>query len=271
MKNNSDNFKPIDFGNKIEKNGRNLFKKMKKKISFQGYNDILKSVNLFIYGILDKDDLLLLIEQILEFEEELKFFKKFSELLIEINNPDQNEYQNKTSIMNIENQESSGKSYKALPYSLTNKKCSARTDLEKSVLNDRWISFPRGSEVNSVGENQRSDESSDESSDDIEDEMHRNDVEIELNNRLFREIWSICKNIDSFNNDQLFEFLERLFSDRFHVLALTNIYNKKIEEVKSLLTEDPKQTLLIIYERLKLVDLEVKKNQAQIFQSRQLK
>lgn len=146
-----------------------------------------------------------------------------------------------------------GTSYCALPKSSEPKKCSGRTQLCRSVLNDQWVSFPSWSEDSTFNTCRKT--QYEEFIYRCEDERFELDVVIETNSATIRVLEGVQKKMSKMSPDEInrFKLDDHLggSSQTIHQRALRRIYGDKAPDIIEGLKKNPNTAVPVVLRRLK--------------------
>lgn len=146
-----------------------------------------------------------------------------------------------------------GTSYCALPKSSEPKKCSGRTQLCRSVLNDQWVSFPSWSEDSTFNTCRKT--QYEECIYRCEDERFELDVVIETNSATIRVLEGVQKKMSKMTPDEInrFKLDDHLggSSQTIHQRALRRIYGDKAPDITEGLKKNPSTAVPLVLRRLK--------------------
>ncbi|XP_019864517.1 PREDICTED: paired amphipathic helix protein Sin3a [Amphimedon queenslandica] len=146
-----------------------------------------------------------------------------------------------------------GASYRALPKSYVQLKCSGRTRLCHEVLNDTWVSFPMWSEDTTFHGTRKT--QYEEYIFRCEDERFELDVVLETNLSTIKVLEAIQKKMSRMSPETLNHFTldNRLggFSEVIHRKAIHRIYGDKATDIIEGLKRNPAVAIPIVLKRLK--------------------
>lgn len=152
----------------------------------------------------------------------------------------------------------SGASYRALPKSYTQPKCSGRTVLCKELLNDMWVSLPSWSEDTQFPGTRKT--QYEEHIYKCEDERFELDVVIEMNLTTIKVLEGVQKKLSRMSSDEQQKFrLDNSLggtSDAIHRKAIYRIYGDKSPEIIDGLKKTPHVAIPLVLKRLKQKDEE---------------
>ncbi|KAL0967888.1 hypothetical protein UPYG_G00259240 [Umbra pygmaea] len=151
-----------------------------------------------------------------------------------------------------------GSSYRALPKSYTQPKCTGRTPLCKEVLNDTWVSFPSWSEDSTFVSSKKT--QYEEHIYRCEDERFELDVVLETNLATIRMLETIQKKLSRMSAEEQAKFrLDNTLggsSEVIHRKAIQRIYGDKAPDIVDGLKKNPAVSVPIVLKRLKIKEEE---------------
>uniref|UniRef100_A0A8D0HH38 SIN3 transcription regulator family member A n=1 Tax=Sphenodon punctatus TaxID=8508 RepID=A0A8D0HH38_SPHPU len=151
-----------------------------------------------------------------------------------------------------------GSSYRALPKSYQQPKCTGRTPLCKEVLNDTWVSFPSWSEDSTFVSSKKT--QYEEHIYRCEDERFELDVVLETNLATIRVLEAIQKKLSRLSAEEQAKFrLDNTLggtSEVIHRKALQRIYADKATDIIDGLRKNPSVAVPIVLKRLKMKEEE---------------
>ncbi|XP_029430673.1 paired amphipathic helix protein Sin3a [Rhinatrema bivittatum] len=151
-----------------------------------------------------------------------------------------------------------GSSYRALPKSYQQPKCTGRTPLCKEVLNDTWVSFPSWSEDSTFVSSKKT--QYEEHIYRCEDERFELDVVLETNLATIRVLETIQKKLSRLSAEEQAKFrLDNTLggtSEVIHRKALQRIYADKAADIIDGLKKNPSVAVPIVLKRLKMKEEE---------------
>ncbi|XP_077423344.1 SIN3 transcription regulator family member Aa [Vanacampus margaritifer] len=146
-----------------------------------------------------------------------------------------------------------GSSYRALPKSYTQPKCTGRTPLCKEVLNDTWVSLPSWSEDSTFVSSKKT--QYEEHIYRCEDERFELDVVLETNLATIRALESVQRKISRMSAEEQAKFrLDNTLggsSEVVHRKAIQRIYSDKAPDIIDGLKKNPAVSVPIVLKRLK--------------------
>uniref|UniRef100_A0A8C9VDV6 Paired amphipathic helix protein Sin3a n=1 Tax=Scleropages formosus TaxID=113540 RepID=A0A8C9VDV6_SCLFO len=151
-----------------------------------------------------------------------------------------------------------GSSYRALPKSYQQPKCTGRTPLCKEVLNDTWVSFPSWSEDSTFVSSKKT--QYEEHIYRCEDERFELDVVLETNLATIRVLEMVQKRLSRMSAEEQARFrLDNCLggsSEVIHRKAIHRIYGDKAPDIIDGLKKNPAVSVPIVLKRLKVKDEE---------------
>ncbi|XP_078730640.1 paired amphipathic helix protein Sin3a isoform X2 [Lampetra fluviatilis] len=151
-----------------------------------------------------------------------------------------------------------GPSYRALPKSYQQPKCSGRTPLCREVLNDTWVSFPSWSEDSTFVSSKKT--QYEEHIYRCEDERFELDYVLETNLATIRVLESVHKKLSRMSEEDKARFhLDSCLggtSEVVHRKAVQRIYGDKANEIIDGLKKNPAVAVPVVLKRLKAKDEE---------------
>ncbi|KAJ7308319.1 hypothetical protein JRQ81_008853 [Phrynocephalus forsythii] len=146
-----------------------------------------------------------------------------------------------------------GSSYRALPKTYQQPKCSGRTAVCKEVLNDTWVSFPSWSEDSTFVSSKKT--PYEEQLHRCEDERFELDVVLETNLATIRVLESVQKKLGRMSPEDQEKFrLDDCLGGTSEVIqrrAIYRIYGDKAPEIIESLKKNPLPALPVVLKRLK--------------------
>ncbi|XP_028417065.1 paired amphipathic helix protein Sin3a-like [Dendronephthya gigantea] len=253
---------PTSFGSVAE---FAFFDKVRKALRSQKvYEDFLRCLKLFNQEVISRADLVQLVSSFLgKFPELFKWFKEF--LGYKDSSPMETPgFKERTSgeLAHLEIDYSSckrcGTSYRALPKSYTQPKCSGRTALCREVLNDTWVSFPSWSEDTTFLGTKKT--QYEEYIFRCEDERFELDGILEVNLSTIRVLEAVQKKLNHMTSEEQQKF--RLdsslggMSEVIHKKAIQRIYGDKAPDIIDGLKKTPAVAVPLVLKRLKIKEEE---------------
>ncbi|XP_052006215.1 paired amphipathic helix protein Sin3a-like isoform X2 [Xyrauchen texanus] len=151
-----------------------------------------------------------------------------------------------------------GSSYRALPKSFQQPRCTGRTPLCKEVLNDTWVSFPSWSEDSTFVSSKKT--QYEEHIYRCEDERFELDVVLETNLATIRILETIQKRLSRMSAEEQAKFkLDNTIggsSEVIHRKAIQRIYGDKAPDIIDGLKTNPAVSVPIVLKRLKIKEEE---------------
>nr|XP_040052546.1 paired amphipathic helix protein Sin3a-like [Gasterosteus aculeatus aculeatus] len=151
-----------------------------------------------------------------------------------------------------------GSSYRALPKSYQQPKCTGRTPLCREVLNDTWVSFPSWSEDSTFVSSKKT--QYEEHIYRCEDERFELDVVLEANLATIRALETVQRRISRMSAEEQLRFkLDNALggsSEVIHRKALQRIYGDKAHDIIDGLKKNPAASVPIVLKRLKMKEEE---------------
>ncbi|XP_072450579.1 paired amphipathic helix protein Sin3b isoform X1 [Chiloscyllium punctatum] len=146
-----------------------------------------------------------------------------------------------------------GSSYRALPKTYQQPKCSGRTAVCKEVLNDTWVSFPSWSEDSTFVSSKKT--PYEEQLHRCEDERFELDVVLETNLATIRVLESVQKKLTRMSPEDQDKYrLDNCLggtSEVIHRRAIYRIYGDKAPEIIDGLKKNPATAVPVVLKRLK--------------------
>ncbi|XP_077996855.1 paired amphipathic helix protein Sin3a-like isoform X2 [Glandiceps talaboti] len=237
-----------------------FFDKVRKALKSQEvYENFLRCLVLFNQEVISRGELVQLVNPLLgKFPELFKWFKEFlgyketdridaapptkerssSELAMEIDFSSCKRY---------------GASYRALPKSYTQPKCTGRTALCKEVLNDTWVSFPSWSEDSQFVTSRKT--QFEEHIYRCEDERYELDIVLETNLATIRVLEGVQKKLSRMSSEEAAKLrLDNCVggtSEVVHRRAIQRIYGDKASDIIEGLKKNPAVAVPLVLRRLK--------------------
>ncbi|XP_031549385.1 paired amphipathic helix protein Sin3a-like isoform X2 [Actinia tenebrosa] len=158
-----------------------------------------------------------------------------------------------------------GTSYRALPKSYTQPKCSGRSDLCRDVLNDTWVSFPSWSEDTPFPGTRKT--QYEEYIYRCEDERFELDVVLESNAATVRALEAVQKKMSRMSPEEQQKFrMDSCLggtSEVVHKKAIQRIYGDKAPDIIDGLKKTPAVAVPLVLKRLKAKEEEWRESQRQ--------
>lgn len=250
-----------------------FFEKVKKALkNNELYNNFLRCLVLFNQEVISRSELVQLAANFLgKYAELFQWFKEF--LGYKDSSPMESvaSFKERTSgeLHHLEIDYSSckryGTSYRALPKSYTQPKCSGRTALCREVLNDTWVSFPSWSEDTPFPGTRKT--QYEEYIFRCEDERFELDVVLESNLSTIRVLEAIQKKLQRMPAEEQAKFrLDSCIggtSEFIHRKAIQRIYGDKAPDIVDGLKKTPAVAVPLVLKRLKTKEEEWRESQRQ--------
>uniref|UniRef100_A0A3P8VX01 Paired amphipathic helix protein Sin3a n=1 Tax=Cynoglossus semilaevis TaxID=244447 RepID=A0A3P8VX01_CYNSE len=151
-----------------------------------------------------------------------------------------------------------GSSYRALPKSYQQPKCTGRTPLCREVLNDTWVSFPSWSEDSTFVSSKKT--QYEEHVYRCEDERFELDVVLETNLATIRALESVQRKLSRMSAEEQLRFkMDNTMggtSEVIHRKAIQRIYGDKAHDIIDGLKRNPAVCVPIVLKRLKMKEEE---------------
>lgn len=224
------------------------------------YHEFLKCINLFSQEVITRGELITLVRDLVGSHQELfEWFKNFigyDEAVDQI--PEKKEKQppvilvpRATYEIDYSTCRRCGPSYRALPRSFLVPHCTGRTEADKAVLNDTWVSVPTGSEDFSFKNSRKNDY--EEELFKCEDDRFELDLLIEQNLSAIRSIEPLLRSIQAQPNATT-QVLHQLLDsqlDILHVRAIERLYAERGPDVVEAMYANPAGVLPVILQRFR--------------------
>ncbi|XP_068710577.1 paired amphipathic helix protein Sin3a-like isoform X1 [Montipora foliosa] len=250
-----------------------FFEKVRKALkNAELYNNFLRCLVLFNQEVISRAELVQLAANFLgKYPELFQWFKEF--LGYKDSSPMESvaSFKERTSgeLHHLEIDYSSckryGTSYRALPKSYTQPKCSGRTALCREVLNDTWVSFPSWSEDTPFPGTRKT--QYEEYIFRCEDERFELDVVLESNLSTIRVLEAIQKKLQRMPAEEQAKFrLDSCIggtSEFIHRKAIQRIYGDKAPDIVDGLKKTPAVAVPLVLKRLKTKEEEWRESQRQ--------
>ncbi|KAJ3443512.1 sin3a isoform g [Anaeramoeba flamelloides] len=239
---------------------KELFAQMKQILPTENYNYILRILSLYTSSLLLKNDLLILIEPFIHPERYSKLYNDFKQLIY-YGNLHYKNWQDQVLIpireLDFTKLKSIKGSYKYLPKGYHSLKSSGKTELEKSVLNVKWISIATGHEYTTSPPQELNPH--EETLFYLEDQRHAVDISIGKNNQILRIIEQLLRNIKTFSKEELKNFTAEPLLKNVHFLnRIYSLYGDDYELIMEGIKKNPMITLKILYQRFTEKDEKLK-------------
>ncbi|XP_060770363.1 SIN3 transcription regulator family member Aa isoform X1 [Neoarius graeffei] len=236
-----------------------FFEKVRKALrSAEAYDNFLRCLVIFNQEVISRAELVQLVLPFLgKFPELFTWFKNFLGYK-EMSHLESYPKERATEGIAMEIDYSSckrlGFSYRALPKSYQQPKCTGRSPLCKEVLNDMWVSFPSWSEDSTFVSSKKT--QYEEHIYRCEDERFELDVVLETNLATIRVLESVQKKLSRMSAEEQAKFrLDNTLggtSEVIHRKAIHRIYGDKALDIIDGLKKNPAASVPIVLKRLKL-------------------
>uniref|UniRef100_A0A4W4GRZ9 Paired amphipathic helix protein Sin3a n=1 Tax=Electrophorus electricus TaxID=8005 RepID=A0A4W4GRZ9_ELEEL len=240
-----------------------FFEKVRKALrSAEAYDNFLRCLVIFNQEVISRAELVQLVLPFLgKFPELFNWFKNFLGYK-EMSHLESYPKERATEGIAMEIDYSSckrlGFSYRALPKSYQQPKCTGRTPLCKEVLNDTWVSFPSWSEDSTFVSSKKT--QYEEHIYRCEDERFELDVVLETNLATIRVLETVQKKLSRMSAEEQAKFrLDNTLggtSEVIHRKAIQRIYGDKAPDIIDGLKKNPAVSVPIVLKRLKLKEEE---------------
>uniref|UniRef100_A0AAR2M0S8 Histone deacetylase interacting domain-containing protein n=1 Tax=Pygocentrus nattereri TaxID=42514 RepID=A0AAR2M0S8_PYGNA len=240
-----------------------FFEKVRKALrSAEAYDNFLRCLVIFNQEVISRAELVQLVLPFLgKFPELFTWFKNFLGYK-EMSHLESYPKERATEGIAMEIDYSSckrlGFSYRALPKSYQQPKCTGRTPLCKEVLNDTWVSFPSWSEDSTFVSSKKT--QYEEHIYRCEDERFELDVVLETNLATIRVLETVQKKLSRMSAEEQAKFrLDNTLggtSEIIHRKAIQRIYGDKALDIIDGLKKNPAVSVPIVLKRLKLKEEE---------------
>nr|XP_061830842.1 paired amphipathic helix protein Sin3a-like [Nerophis lumbriciformis] len=245
-----------------------FFEKVRKALrSSEAYESFLRCLHIFNQEVISRAELVQLVVPFLgKFPELFTWFKNFlgyresshGELSHAESLPKERATEGIAMEIDYASCKRLGSSYRALPKSYTQPKCTGRTPLCREVLNDTWVSFPSWSEDSTFVSSKKT--QYEEHIYRCEDERFELDVVLESNLATIRALESAQQRLSRMSAEEQVRFkLDNSLggsSEVIHRKAIQRIYGERANDIIDGLKKNPTVTLPIVLKRLKIKDEE---------------
>uniref|UniRef100_A0A8C8DY34 Paired amphipathic helix protein Sin3a n=1 Tax=Oryzias sinensis TaxID=183150 RepID=A0A8C8DY34_9TELE len=245
-----------------------FFEKVKKALrSAEGYENFLRCLYIFNQEVISRTELVQLVIPFLgKFPELFTWFKNFlgyrESSYGETSHAESLPKERSTEGIAMEIDYASckrlGSSYRALPKSYQQPKCTGRTPLCREVLNDTWVSFPSWSEDSTFVSSKKT--QYEEHIYRCEDERFELDIVLETNLATIRVLETVQRKISRMSAEEQLRFrLDNTLggsSEVIHRKAIQRIYGDKAHDIIDGLKRNPAASVPIVLKRLKMKDEE---------------
>ncbi|KAM8974419.1 paired amphipathic helix protein Sin3a isoform 2-T2 [Pelodytes ibericus] len=240
-----------------------FFDKVRKALrSAEAYDNFLRCLVIFNQEVISRTELVQLVSPFLaKFPELFTWFKNFlgyKESTHMESFPKERATEGIAMEIDYASCKRLGSSYRALPKSFQQPKCTGRTPLCKEVLNDTWVSFPSWSEDSTFVSSKKT--QYEEHIYRCEDERFELDVVLETNLATIRVLETIQKKLSRLSAEDQAKFrLDNTLggtSEIIHRKALQRIYADKAADIIDGLKKNPAVAVPIVLKRLKMKEEE---------------
>ena len=234
-----------------------FFSRMKQRLKNQPiYSEFLKLLHLYNEDIINKAQMMALLKDLFidhpDLVDRFRQYISYEDLTDLPADPEMLPTPSPWSEIDFTQCKRLGPSYRALPKVNQNVRCSGRTPLAASVLNDIWVSFPTGTEdgFKSTRKNQY-----EEILFKVEDDRYELDLVIELNTTAIRTLDAINRRINALRREEVRTFrINEGELDALHIRAIERIYGDKSSEIIEGLFSNPVVAIPVILRRLRAKD-----------------
>ncbi|XP_053742174.1 SIN3 transcription regulator family member Aa isoform X1 [Synchiropus splendidus] len=235
-----------------------FFEKVRKALrSAEAYDNFLRCLVIFNQEVISRTELVQLVLPILgKFPELFSWFKNFlgyREMSQMETYPKERATEGIAMEIDYASCKRLGSSYRALPKSYQQPKCTGRTPLCKEVLNDTWVSFPSWSEDSTFVSSKKT--QYEEHIYRCEDERFELDVVLETNLATIRVLESVQRKLSRMSAEEQAKFrLDNALggsSDVVHRKAIQRIYGDKAPDIIDGLKKNPAVSVPIVLKRLR--------------------
>ncbi|XP_065808775.1 paired amphipathic helix protein Sin3a-like isoform X1 [Labrus bergylta] len=245
-----------------------FFEKVKKALrSSEAYDNFLRCLHIFNQEVISRAELVQLVIPFLgKFPELFTWFKNFlgyrESFHGESSHAESLPKERATEGIAMEIDYASckrlGSSYRALPKSYQQPKCTGRTPLCREVLNDTWVSFPSWSEDSTFVSSKKT--QYEEHIYRCEDERFELDVVLEANLATIRALETVQRRLSRMSAEEQLRFkLDNTMggsSEVIHRKAIQRIYGDKAHDIIDGLKRNPAVSVPIVLKRLKMKEEE---------------
>uniref|UniRef100_A0A665WEW4 Paired amphipathic helix protein Sin3a n=2 Tax=Echeneis naucrates TaxID=173247 RepID=A0A665WEW4_ECHNA len=245
-----------------------FFEKVKKALrSSEAYDNFLRCLHIFNQEVISRAELVQLVIPFLgKFPELFTWFKNFLGYREfshgESSNAERLPKERATEGIAMEIDYASckrlGSSYRALPKSYQQPKCTGRTPLCREVLNDTWVSLPSWSEDSTFVSSKKT--QYEEHIYRCEDERFELDVVLETNLATIRVLETVQRRLSRMSAEEQLRFkLDNTMggsSEVIHRKAIQRIYGDKAHDIIDGLKRNPAVSVPIVLKRLKMKEEE---------------
>ncbi|XP_059390396.1 paired amphipathic helix protein Sin3a [Carassius carassius] len=235
-----------------------FFEKVRKALrSSEAYDNFLRCLVIFNQEVISRAELVQLVLPFLgKFPELFTWFKNFlgyRECALIESFPKERATEGIAMEIDYASCKRLGSSYRALPKSFQQPRCTGRTPLCKEVLNDTWVSFPSWSEDSTFVSSKKT--QYEEHIYRCEDERFELDVVLETNLATIRVLEAVQKRLSRMTAEEQAKFrLDNTIggsSEVIHRKAIQRIYGDKAPDIIDGLKTNPAVSVPIVLKRLK--------------------
>ncbi|KAM9754570.1 SIN3 transcription regulator family member Aa isoform 1-T1 [Menidia menidia] len=235
-----------------------FFEKVRKALrSTEAYDNFLRCLVIFNQEVISRAELVQLVLPFLgKFPELFNWFKNFlgyREMSHIETYPKERATEGIAMEIDYASCKRLGSSYRALPKSYQQPKCTGRTPLCKEVLNDTWVSFPSWSEDSTFVSSKKT--QYEEHIYRCEDERFELDVVLETNLATIRVLETVQRKLSRMSAEEQAKFrLDNTLggsSEVIHRKAIQRIYGDKAPDIIDGLKKNPAVSVPIVLKRLK--------------------
>uniref|UniRef100_A0A8C4IGM7 Paired amphipathic helix protein Sin3a n=1 Tax=Dicentrarchus labrax TaxID=13489 RepID=A0A8C4IGM7_DICLA len=235
-----------------------FFEKVRKALrSAEAYDNFLRCLFIFNQEVISRAELVQLVLPFLgKFPELFNWFKNFlgyREMSHIETYPKERATEGIAMEIDYASCKRLGSSYRALPKSYQQPKCTGRTPLCKEVLNDTWVSFPSWSEDSTFVSSKKT--QYEEHIYRCEDERFELDVVLETNLATIRVLETVQRKLSRMSAEEQAKFrLDSTLggsSEVVHRKAIQRIYGDKAPDIIDGLKKNPAVSVPIVLKRLK--------------------
>uniref|UniRef100_A0A671VCV6 Paired amphipathic helix protein Sin3a n=1 Tax=Sparus aurata TaxID=8175 RepID=A0A671VCV6_SPAAU len=235
-----------------------FFEKVRKALrSAEAYDNFLRCLFIFNQEVISRAELVQLVLPFLgKFPELFNWFKNFlgyREMSHIETYPKERATEGIAMEIDYASCKRLGSSYRALPKSYQQPKCTGRTPLCKEVLNDTWVSFPSWSEDSTFVSSKKT--QYEEHIYRCEDERFELDVVLETNLATIRVLEAVQRKLSRMSAEEQAKFrLDNTLggsSEVVHRKAIQRIYGDKAPDIIDGLKKNPAVSVPIVLKRLK--------------------
>ncbi|XP_057693944.1 paired amphipathic helix protein Sin3a-like [Corythoichthys intestinalis] len=240
-----------------------FFEKVKKALrSSEAYESFLRCLYIFNQEVISRAELVQLVIPFLgKFPELFTWFKNFlgyQESSHAESLPKERATEGIAMEIDYASCKRLGSSYRALPKSYQQPKCTGRTSLCREVLNDTWVSFPSWSEDSTFVSSKKT--QYEEHIYRCEDERFELDVVLETNLATIRALESVQQRLSRMSAEEQLRFkLDSTLggsSEVIHRKAIQRIYGDRALDILEGLKKNPTVCIPIVLKRLKIKEEE---------------